>query len=131
MNQKTNDLQTRLLRYYSEQLQRYEKLDVAVRALQNDDNDSTDVLIQVREILNEISTCDVQHAALRAEWTSAEETASPELKATVQRVTDRIEQVIGQVSQSELQAREAQEKLKPQISAEAARRKVAAAYGGH
>ncbi len=131
MNQKTNDLQTRLLRYYSEQLQRYERLDAAVQELQRADNDSTEVLIHVREILSEISNCDDRHAALRTEWASTEGSASPELKATVKRVTDRIERVIGQVSQSELQAREAQQKLMPQISAEAARRKVAAAYGGH
>ena len=131
MSRKISDLQDRLLRYYSEQLQRYSLLETEVQRLQTSDDDSTEILINVRQSLQEISECENLNIALRNEWTSAQETASPELKETVQRVTKRIEQVIGLVSQSETQARDTQNQLRPLISGEAARRKVAEAYGAH
>ena len=131
MSRKRNELQDNLLRYYSEQLQRYETLESEVQRLQLSDGDSSEVLGNVRRILREISDCDQQKAGLRDQWKSANESASPELKDTVQRVTQRIEKVIGQVSQTEMHARGAAEQMRPLISDEATRRKVAAAYGAH
>ena len=131
MNLNNSNLQDGLLRYYSAQLKRYETLEAEVQLLQQSDDQASDTLGNVRRILQEISECDKENTSIRNAWTTANETASPKLKETVKRVTERIERVIGQIATSETHALESKEQLRPLISDEAARRKVVAAYGAH
>ncbi len=129
MQPDSSDLQDRLLRYYSDQLSRYETLDAEVQQLRTSSDQSGEVLSNVRRILQHISDRDGEHTALRQQWLAANESASPELKNTVRKVTDLIEKVMAHVSQTETHTRNAQEELRPLISNEATRRKVADAYG--
>jgi hypothetical protein len=132
MSETPHELEARLCRVYEQQAEKYEsvlRLSDGLEGQLDDRDGSHEQLCRITSLLDEISQMDQQARESRDRWLALQRRPSGRLKQILARLEGLVSETLDQIAKAEACARQAHQRLLPELGREANGERMRRAYG--